>query len=398
MSRWLLLLLLVTPVGLHGQAPAVLRIEGVGQAAPAPLDHQSGYPAYPATALALLGAELHFGPASFRALLLGDTLHFEILSPFFLAGGRVSQLVAPVYREAGIVYLPHQFFTEWLPAHYAGRITYQAGVLRLRPPTLAQRAEPAATRPPADSVAAPAGRGPAEAARVVVLDAGHGGRDPGRIGPNGVREKDVALAVALRLAALLRSRGYEVHVTRSSDTLIDLADRTRLANEWKAGRPAALFLSLHANAGPSGAEGFESFFLSAARTEDERRVADMENAAVAFEDAPAAQPVPELDHILSNLRNNFYLHASNNLAETVQRRLASFHPGPNRGVKQAGFRVLIGALMPAALVELAFISNPREARLLGTSPFQQKLAWALADAVDRFFSMHQHLLVAGEAG
>jgi len=233
------------------------------------------------------------------------------------------------------------------------------------------------------------------AARVVIIDPGHGGPDPGRIGPNGVREKDVTLAIARRLAAILRQRlGYEVHLTRTRDTLVALADRPRLANRWKAGRPAAVYLSIHANAGARHARGFETFFLSEARTDDERRVAEMENAASAYE-GEAPDSLSELEAIRNGLRNDFYLRASNALAETVQRRLARFHPGPDRGVKQAGFRVLIGAFMPAVLVETAFLSHPAEARLLAASSFQEKVAWALADAIGEFFAAHQDLLVEG---
>ena len=118
----------------------------------------------------------------------------------------------------------------------------------------------------------------------------------------------------------------------------------------------------------------------------------MENEVVKFEDPPAATDSADaLGYILKNLRNDFYMHASNDLAETIQGRLAAFHPGPNRGVKQAGFVVLVGALMPAVLVELAFVSNPDEARLLGTSAFQQKLAWSLLEAVEQFFDGHEFL-------
>src|SRR5690606_14840134 len=131
---------------------------------------------------------------------------------------------------------------------------------------------------------------PARAAqRVVVIDPGHGGRDPGRIGPNGVREKDVTLEIAQRLARVLRERGYEVHLTRTTDTYVSLPERPKLANEWRGDRPVAVFLSIHANAAPSSSvRGFETFFLSEARTADERRVAEMENEAIRFDDHPPA--------------------------------------------------------------------------------------------------------------
>lgn len=449
MARLLFLALFLIPSAGGAQTP-VLRISAGGRTVDAVPERHRGYVAHRSTTLRALGAQVETQPWGAVVVLFGDTLRFETLSPFFRAGGRAQQLAAPTYSRDGLLYLPRQFFVEWLPARYPDRLDYRSGRLALvadaaaapahpapvgavldaqpipplrerttggeerpvtggRAPAAGERLPDGRERMPAagerlpdtgDSLPGAGGPLPAgdrrpdaeERVRVVIIDAGHGGPDPGRIGPTGVREKDVALVIATRLAALLRERsGYEVHLTRTTDTLIALDDRPRKANEWKAGRPAALFLSIHANAFSPEVQGFETFFLSDARTEDERRVAEMENAAVAYEDNGAAQPTDDLEHILNTLRNNFYIHASNDLAEVIQRRLAAFHPGPNRGVKQAGFRVLVGAFMPAVLVETAFISNPEEARLLGTSAFQQKIAWALAEAIDRFFSTHEHL-------
>ncbi len=208
-----------------------------------------------------------------------------------------------------------------------------------------------------------------------------------------MREKDVALAVARQLKTLLRERGYVVYMTREADTLIDLADRPRLANAWKGEDPAALFVSIHANSHRrSSARGFETFFLSEARTEDERRVAEAENAAVKYETGRSADADP-VALIAASLRNDFYQRASNDLAEVIQLNVARVHPGPNRGVKQAGFRVLVGALMPAVLVETAFLSNPREAGLLAQNEFREDVARALADAIEAYFTGHEHLWV-----
>jgi N-acetylmuramoyl-L-alanine amidase len=388
------LVLLAIPHALLAQAQA-LRIEGAGEPAVIPLAQHRGHPAFPVTALRRLGADVRTSPEGARIHLFGDTIIFETHSPFFFVSGRPQQLVAPVYSEGGILYLPHQFFAEWLPARYRDRLRFDGGVLRVLDGGSA--AANATSSRSTSSSAARNSRAPADNKRVVIIDPGHGGRDPGKPGPNGLKEKDVALQVAKRLADELRSReGYEVHLTRTTDTLISLADRPRMANEWKAGRPAALFISIHANSvtNPS-VKGFETFFLSAARTEDERRVAEMENAAVEFEDGGDAgeNHDHDLDWILNTLRNDFYLRASNDLAEVIQRKIGAIHPGPNRGVKQAGFRVLIGAFMPAVLVELAFISNREEAQLLGSATFQRRVSRALADAIDEFFRTHEHLWV-----
>ncbi|MFW5947380.1 MAG: N-acetylmuramoyl-L-alanine amidase family protein, partial [Gemmatimonadota bacterium] len=234
---------------------------------------------------------------------------------------------------------------------------------------------------------------PAEPAgpALVVIDPGHGGPDPGRIGPSGLKEKAVVLQVSKRLARVLADRGYEVRLTRTTDTLIPLEQRAHMANEWRGSRPG-LFLSIHANGvSDRRVTGYETFFLSDARTEDERRVAEMENASLAYESPNRVVATDDLDLILNNLRNDFYIRASHTLAGLVQEEFDGFHRGNDRGVKQAGFVVLVGAFMPAVLVELAFISNPGEERLLASGSFQLEAAEGIADAVDRFFEENRDL-------
>jgi N-acetylmuramoyl-L-alanine amidase len=249
----------------------------------------------------------------------------------------------------------------------------------------------------ADAVASPAAlRLPdseRDASRVVILDPGHGGEDLGRVGPGSIREKDVALKIAVGTANLLEDLGYEVFLTRSTDTLIALDDRSGIANQRRQDRPA-VFVSIHANAADDrSARGFETFFLSEARTEDEQRVAEMENAAVRFEE-DSSPVLSERDAILNGLRNDFWVRASNDLAEMMQSDLDLVHDGPNRGVKRAGFRVLVGALMPAVLVEVAFLSNTAEARLLGEETFRNSVAGGIASAIHRFFESHGYFTEA----
>lgn len=234
---------------------------------------------------------------------------------------------------------------------------------------------------------------PASARRLVVVDAGHGGVDPGARGPRGMREKDVTLAVARRLAALLSADPrLEVRMTRDSDTLIALRDRPRMANGWRsaggADRPA-LFISIHANAHrQASAHGYETYFLSEAKTADARRVAEMENAAEQYEE-PGEKPSDELSFIFQDLRQNLYLRESSDWAKMIQHRLGEVHPGPDRGVKQAGFVVLNGAFMPAVLVELGFITNPQEERLLAHPGRQAEIASRLADSIHDYFERNR---------
>lgn len=223
--------------------------------------------------------------------------------------------------------------------------------------------------------------------RVVVIDAGHGGRDPGSIGVGGLREKTVALGVARALARRLEGTpGVEVRMIRDDDTFVPIWDRGKLATEMKGDRPGVL-VSIHANAFSSSARGFETYFLSEARTDHERRVAAIENAPVHVEREQG--PVgDDLDFILRELRNLDHQHWSHLLAELVQEDMDGVHPGPDRGVKQAPLAVITNALMPAVLVEVGFVSHAQEARLLGTERFQEDAGRAIADSVLRFFERY----------
>lgn len=253
--------------------------------------------------------------------------------------------------------------------------------------------------PVAIAPATPSGtpRAPRAGIRTLVVDAGHGGRDVGAVGPGGLREKDVTLHVALALARELEKRS-DLHVilTRERDVFVPLAARTRMANE--AG--ADLFISIHCNAARSrSGAGFETYFLSEAKTEDERRVARMENASLRFEN-PEIDPdqLGDLNFILWDLAQNEYLRESSVLAELVQRGLADELDRPDRGVKQAGFWVLNGAFMPAVLVETAFISNPLEERLLGSSSFQDRLVDGIADSVMEYVDLYERKVTLREVG
>lgn len=230
---------------------------------------------------------------------------------------------------------------------------------------------------------------------VIIVDAGHGGVDNGMTGPLGggprISEKNITLAVALKLGAQLKSRGIDVVYTRTTDTLIALDDRGRIAN--RAG--GDLFISIHVNAAnpnwtdPGGARGFETYFLSEARTEDARRVERMENESLRYEGASAVNNADALSFIVNDMFQNQHLRESSDLADLIQQRLARIHPGPNRGVKQAGFRVLVTAYMPAVLVEIGFGTNAREAAFISDPENQDAIAAAVADGAMAYLGRYE---------
>ena len=225
----------------------------------------------------------------------------------------------------------------------------------------------------------------------MIIDTGHGGVDPGALGPDGIREKAVALGIATRMATFLQDEpDLEVHLIRDDDTFVDLWERGQIATDLRGDRPG-IFVSIHANSFPARREarGFETYFLSDARTEHERRVSAIENAPLSMggEDVDTEQ-LPDIDFILRDLTNYDHAHWSANLAGMIQGELDDFHPGPDRGVKQGVLAVLTNALMPSVLVEVGYLSNDDEARLLGRDSFHRDAAEALAEAVVLFFERY----------
>ena len=235
----------------------------------------------------------------------------------------------------------------------------------------------------------------------VVVDAGHGGVDPGaQIQAGRLREKDITLQLSMKVGAALRRRGIAVVYTRTRDTLIARADRGRIANQ----AAGDVFLSIHVNAAnprwkqPHAARGFETYFLGVAKTEDSRRVEEMEEESGRFETASASSGADPLDFILTDMLQNEHLRESSDLAEIIQRHLRKIHPGPDRGVKQAGFTVLVSAFMPAVLVEVGFGTNREEARFLASAERQEQMAEAIAEATREYLQRHERRVGAGQKG
>jgi N-acetylmuramoyl-L-alanine amidase len=213
----------------------------------------------------------------------------------------------------------------------------------------------------------------------IVIDPGHGGKDTGAVGGNGLSESELTLAVARRLAAELQARGHAVRLTRDNGEGRALTDRTAIANRLEA----EVFVSLHANASTfSSVAGAETYYMSlddTASDEAAAATARLENEAGA-----EAEPRSDLDLILWDLAQASVLNESADLAVAVQTRLNELLGLRDRGVKQAPFVVLTGATMPAILVEVGFLSNTDEANRLARSDHQQALARAIATGLEAF--------------
>jgi N-acetylmuramoyl-L-alanine amidase len=233
-------------------------------------------------------------------------------------------------------------------------------------------------QPPASSPSSrrPTASSTLEGMKTIVIDPGHGGLEPGAKGRFGTLEKDVALEIGLKLKAVIeRNFPSRVVLTRDKDLDVSLENRAALANNNKAD----FFISIHSNSSfRKDARGSETYFLSRDATDEEaRKLAFMENNPAEFEEGITGESEDEIQMILWDMAQSAYLKQSSLLAESIQKELNLLLRTSNRGIKQAPFTVLAGVACPAVLVEVAFISNPREERSLTREGFQINVAQAI---------------------
>ncbi|MBN1155680.1 N-acetylmuramoyl-L-alanine amidase [candidate division KSB1 bacterium] len=216
----------------------------------------------------------------------------------------------------------------------------------------------------------------------IVIDPGHGGKDPGAMGPGGTKEKDVVLAIALELARLLVDKtDIDVLMTRDDDRFIELKSRTEFANK----HGAKLFISIHANSNPSrSVKGVSTYFLGIEKSDEAREVALKENSVIKLEENGQYADLTNENFILSAMAQNVYNTESQDFAAIVQKHTSRKCNLRDRGVLQAGFYVLWGASMPNVLIETAFLSNSDEEKKLRSRSFQKKMAEGIFDSIMEF--------------
>lgn len=292
--------------------------------------------------------------------LNGEQFIFLLNSAYYSFRNETYNLHVPCFRKGMKHYLPVNFVTESLPQHFPADMQYKGGTLYIN-------------RPKDRSV------------KLIVLDPGHGGDDPGAVGKTKkLREKDINLAVCLRLRSMLEKElGIQVLMTRADDRFITLKNRTKFANE----NHADMFVSVHTNASKNrSAKGLETYYLSTAQTSDARAVEALENNVVELYEGglSAVANYDDLAFILSDLSQTEHLENSNKMALLIQQNLVAGTRGFDRGVKQANFYVLRGAFMPAVLIEIGFITNADEEALLATDVYLERLARTIFEGLKRF--------------
>lgn len=363
--------------GIDAQTPPeTVGAEVSGRSVSVPVARHRAYPAVDAAdlarALESVLEDVTRNGVFLRARLQGEEVAFEAESPFFRHGGRTVQLANPPYEAGGAFWLPAEFVTRWVSEG-------PPPVAAASPESEAPASSPASPSAPPAADPLPARVDPAVPWRVII-DPGHGGRDPGTLG-RASYEKDIALAIARRLYEELERREMvEPYLTRDTDVYVDLDLRSRFAVD----RAGDLFVSIHANAAEDErARGFETIFLGEARSEEARQVALRENRGPDADDA-AGSP-SDVQFILAGLDRTENLTESLRFAGFVQNSIRSARRGgsPDRGVRQGPWWVLLGALvrMPSVIVEVGFLSNEEEERYLNGAEGQGAIARAIADAI-----------------
>ena len=228
----------------------------------------------------------------------------------------------------------------------------------------------------------------------VVLDAGHGGKDGGAVGKRGSKEKDIVLDITKRVGSLIEKNSHiKVVYTREEDIFIPLWKRTQIANESNG----KLFVSIHVNSNPNrNVRGFETYLLRPGKTDDAIEVASRENAAIRMEEGKSRNKYSSMtgeNLIMATMAQSMFMKESEDLAACIQDELDPLLDSPNRGLKQAGFYVLIGASMPNVLVEAGYISNPNEERKLKSASYRQKIAKGIYAGIMRFRKSKEQIML-----
>ena len=388
--RLIVALLFTFPISRRTSPDSVLVVTARG-ATVIPVSVERGGPAVAAALLVEpLGLTMTVTGASATVILGGTTFVFQLGAPFARAGQAVCALGGTPYVVRDTLFLPLPWLADCLPRTLAPRYRWEAATGRL-----------VVSAPPAVAILRPPN--PVTGLRLrhtVVVDPGHGGPDPGNPGayfPDRLTEKDITLAIGRLLRAELIRRGIDVVMTRSTDTLIDLGDRGGYCSN-----DCDLFVSVHVNSMPPGrrqsrASGVETYFLSDAKTEDAERVAQFENSAIRFDTRPDSG-LKAPGYIMQDMAMNEYVRQSARLAELVQAKVTTIHPGGDRGVQQADFAVLRTARRPAVLVETGFATNRDDGAFLASAVGQHKIAAAIADGVVAYLLDFERKLAVQGAG
>jgi N-acetylmuramoyl-L-alanine amidase len=327
-----------------------------------------------------------------RARLLRGT-HVAVFQPgmtVLLVDGRLSRSPYPVRRREGEILLPENAAREIILSFFPGRSCTRArNNLECAP--LPEKNGARAGEPGVPVRTSPDRHN--DRIAFIILDPGHGGRDPGAIGKGGVQEKGITLSVTRKLEKLMRAnlKGIQVVLTRSNDVFLELGKRTEIANGHLKNGENGIFVSVHVNASVSPRiNGYETYFLSQNPSNEEARATSaLENNVVVLEEKKPGSGRDDAEHMEAMMLTTQIQKESSMLAETMQAELSRLLTDHKpRGVRKADFFVLRGSLMPAILVEIGFITNNAERASLQKDAYQDRVAEAMYHGVASFLKKY----------
>jgi N-acetylmuramoyl-L-alanine amidase len=397
MIHFLTSILYASLLGSPNSVPATVVVATSRGEAAIPVAADRGHPAIPAPALAeLLPVSSRHAPDWAVVFFAEQPFRFPIGAPAFIYQNQLMPLAGGAYINSDTLYVPLQWLAQYIPQIFHEAYRWDPLAARFEESHMpsvvtdvARSVDRATPRDVTEDVPEAATRLGLRRLHKVVVDAGHGGRQPGSPGrylPRGVKEKHVTLAIAHLLRAELERRGIEVVMTRTDDSFVPLLERAPMCRA-----DCDLFVSLHVNSVRNRRDirGLETYFFEEARTADAARVAAVENEDLRYEaDATRGDDDP-IAFIMKDLQRNEYLRESALLADLVHNRTAQVHPGGSRRVAQANFVVLRVARRPAILVETGYGTNPSDARFLASEQGQRKLARAIAEGIVEYLLRYE---------
>lgn len=360
----------------------------------------SYYPLY--DIVAETGLEHSYNPVARRGKLYlreHQAVYLEECSVMII-DGKIARAKGPVIRNNNEIMIPSSLFESLFISFFPDKklIRMPGGTSWIQ----ADKTEaPGSTAETGAEKSADAGKKPseyhspaaAEKIGFIILDAGHGGKDPGAVGKNKTYEKTITLSVVKKIAVIIKKNNpsLKIYLTRAKDSFVELSGRTSFSNRKLTNETGGLFISVHVNASiiPK-MDGFETYFLSQNPTNDEARTtAALENNVVILEHGGKKKSFDDVEQTEALMITTQIQKESSDLAETIQNSLAkNIKTSPSRGVKTADFYVLRGSLMPAVLVEIGYITNDKEIKLLVTGEYQDSVAKSVSDGILRFLSSY----------
>ncbi len=310
---------------------------------------------------------------------------------FILINGRIVKSEYPVAVENGEMLIPVDFFKEIVDSFYGDRTAARRGesfyVAAKEVPPAKKTGRVESEKKDDYKKQEP------ERITFIIIDPGHGGRDPGAVAKGGLKEKKITLDIALKLERYLKEklRNVRIQLTRNSDRFIELSGRAEIANRMLKANNNGIFVSIHVNASiVKNISGFETYFLSQNPSNDDARTtAALENNVVILEDSSSRKSYGDIDHIQALMLTTQIQKESQMLANSIQDSIGrALRGAKSNGVKKADFFVLRGALLPAVLVEVGFISNSRELSNLKSQNYQKKIAEGIGNGIIGFIGKY----------